>query len=124
MTDSILDTVKKTIGIDPENTAFDIDITTALNSVLTILRQLGVETGITRVNDNSSTWTELIPEKYDLDTVKSYVCLRVRMLFDPPTSSGISTAIQEQIKELEWRINFEVDPHTAQEITTGGAEPP
>jgi hypothetical protein len=124
LTDSILDTVKKTIGIDPENTAFDIDITTALNSVLTILRQLGVETGITRVNDNSSTWTELIPEKYDLDTVKSYVCLRVRMLFDPPTSSGISTAIQEQIKELEWRINFEVDPHTAQEITTGGAEPP
>jgi hypothetical protein len=124
LTDSILDTVKKTIGIDPENTAFDIDITTALNSVLTILHQLGVETGITRVNDNSSTWTELIPEKYDLDTVKSYVCLRVRMLFDPPTSSGISTAIQEQIKELEWRINFEVDPHTAQEITTGGAEPP
>lgn len=126
MTDSILDTVKKLIGVDVDNDAFDTDLIISINSILSVVRQLGVNTQVETISDKMTTWSELIPPTsgYDIEELKTYIVLRVRMLFDPPTSSGISTAIQEQIKELEWRINFEVDPHTAQEITTGGAEPP
>lgn len=106
MIQSILLSVKKVLNLDPEYTPFDEDILMHINSVFSTLNQLGIgpEAGY-RIEDNSTEWSALLGADDRLNDVKSYVCLRVRLLFDPPaTSFGISS-IQEMCKELEWRIN-------------------
>ena len=112
--DSILTSVKKVLGIPSYYDHFDRDILLHLNTVMSILNQLGVgpEEGFI-VEDDSTTWSDLFDG--DIDTnkmmyVKSYVCLRVRLLFDPPTSSGAIDAMERQMRELEWRITVTRDP--------------
>lgn len=102
---SILDSVKKSIGIDKEYAAFDPDIIMHINSVLATLNQLGVgpESGFS-IEDSSTTWNELIGDDPRYNSVKTYVFLKVRTLFDPPTASHLMTAMNEQIREFEWRI--------------------
>ena len=114
MDESILSTVKLSLGIPIEYTAFDIQILMYLNSVLAILPQLGVgpREGM-QVTDEYASWNELLglvdkPNLYSY--VKSYVCLRVRLLFDPPSSSGTIDAMERQMRELEWRITVTTDP--------------
>lgn len=106
MTDSILNSTKKTLGIDPDYGAFDLDILTHINSTLSTLQQLGIgpEAGY-MIMDHTSSWTDFLGEDLRLNAVKTYVYLRVRLLFDPPATSFHINAIQEQIKELEWRLN-------------------
>ena len=111
--ESILTSVKKVLGIPEYYEHFDQDILLHLNSVMSILHQLGVgpENGFV-VEDDSTTWSELFDG--DIDTnkmmyVKSYVCLRVRLLFDPPASSGAIDAMERQMRELEWRITVTRD---------------
>lgn len=120
--ESILTSVKKVLGIPEYYEHFDQDILLHLNSVMSILHQLGVgpENGFV-VEDDSTTWSDLFDG--DIDTnkmmyVKSYVCLRVRLLFDPPASSGAIDAIERQMRELEWRITVTRDPRDDSEEVT------
>lgn len=106
MSESILDSTKKVLGIDADYTAFDMDIIMHVNSALATLNQLGVgpEEGFA-IEDNSAEWGDLLGGDLRLNQVKSYVYLKVRVVFDPPASSFVLAALQEQIKEHEWRIN-------------------
>lgn len=120
MEESILDSVKLSLGIPVEYEHFDQQIMLHLNTVMAILPQLGVgpEEGFF-VQDDSTTWGELIGDtelSYKLLYVKSYVCLRVRLLFDPPSSSGAIDAMERQMRELEWRITVTKDPVNGEEV--------
>ena len=109
--DSILTSVKKMLGIPEDYEQFDMDIIMHINSVFMILTQLGVgpEEGFT-ISNKSDKWSDFIGEGKLVELVKSYIYLKVRLIFDPPQSSSIIEAMNRQISEFEWRINVEVDP--------------
>lgn len=111
---SILDTTKKMIGVDPENTEFDIDIITHINSVFAILQQLGVGPveGFA-IEDNTTLWSVYTIDNLLVNSVKTFMYLQVRVWFDPPSTSADLTAKKEQLLELQWRLNVAVDtiPH-------------
>lgn len=114
LNESILGSVKLSLGIPEEYEHFDSQILFHLNSVMAILTQLGVgpADGF-MVDDETSIWYDLIggtPYEKRFLYVKSYVCLRVRLLFDPPSSSGAIDAMERQMRELEWRITVTLDP--------------
>lgn len=104
--DSILTSVKKMLGIAEEYTHFDADLIMHINSVFMILAQLGVgpSEGFF-IEDDTTTWDEFIQDKKEINSVKSYVGLKVRLLFDPPTSSSQIDNANKLINELEWRLN-------------------
>lgn len=106
MDDSILNSVKKILGIAPDYDAFDTDVIIHINSVFSTLNQLGLgpSEGF-MIEDDSAVWEDFLLGDMRLNAVKTYVYLRVRVLFDPPTTGFTLTALQEQIKELEWRMN-------------------
>lgn len=108
--DSILNSVKKNLGITEDYTPFDPDIIMHINTVFSILTQLGVgsEDGFS-ISDETAIWTDFVPNSPKLNLVKSYVYLKVRLLFDPPTNSSVTEATNRMIDELEWRINAAVD---------------
>jgi len=106
MTNSILNSTKKVLGIAPDYTAFDLDILMHINTVFSALEQLGVgPTGGFMIEDDTAEWGTLLGTDPRFNAVKTYVYLRVRLLFDPPATSFAINAMQEQVKELEWRIN-------------------
>lgn len=111
--ESILESVKNTLGIPTMYEHFDQQILFHLNSVMSILTQLGVGPSEGFIVENDiETWGDLIGDDADKNRflyVKSYVCLRVRLLFDPPTSSGGIEAMERQMRELEWRITVTHD---------------
>lgn len=108
MSDSILDTIKKMLGIDPSYTQFDEDIIVLINSCFSNLAQIGIipNSGY-RITSNSETWDEVIGEHLNYDNLKSYIYLKVRLIFNPPSTSFALQAIQDEVKELEWRIVLE-----------------
>lgn len=103
--ESILESIKKLLGIIPEDTIFDNDIIMHINSVFMILTQIGVgpSEGFS-IKDKSSTWEQFIVDDNKLQAIKSYMYLKVRLLFDPPLSSAVMSSIERQISELEWRL--------------------
>ena len=102
---SILDSTKKTLGLSPDYDVFDPDIIMHINTVFSFLQQLGVgPTEGFMIEDASTTWDEFISDTR-LNSIKSYIFLRVKLLFDPPQTSFVLSAMKEQIQELEWRIN-------------------
>lgn len=106
MNDSILTSTKKILGLEEDYEAFDLDIITHINTVFFSLNQLGI--GPIKgfmIEDKTSVWGDYVSEDLNLNAVKTYVYLRVRLLFDPPTVSYLVSALQEQVKELEWRLN-------------------
>lgn len=107
MSGSILLDTKKILGINESYTAFDPDVIMHINSALAILAQLGVgpSNGI-MIYDETTTWDEIVGSSRLLNMVKSYVYLRVRMLFDPPGTSFVLKAFEDQLRELEWRISI------------------
>lgn len=107
---SILDSTKKMIGLGDDYTPFDLDIIVHINSTFSVLNQIGVgpDEGF-EIEDSTKLWSDFLGTNKILNMVKSYMYLKVRMLFDPPTTSFDLTAKQEQIKELETRINYAVD---------------
>lgn len=116
MNESILDTIKKMLGLDAEYEAFDVDIISDINAVLMILEQLGVcESGFL-VTDRSQLWLDLIGDNPSLIAVKTYVYLKVRLMFDPPTSSFVADSINKQISELEWRLLMQVEARPSEEV--------
>ena len=110
MQNSILLTIKKMLGLEPDYTPFDTDIIVHINSALMVLRQLGVGpvTGFS-ITGSDETWDNYLDSPEMLEAVKSYIFLKVKMLFDPPSSSSVLDAMKEQIAEYEWRLNVEVD---------------
>lgn len=116
--ESILTSIKKLLGIAEEYEQFDSDLIMHINSVFTVLTQLGVgpSEGF-RIEDASSTWDEFIPENQNLESVKSYMHLKVKLLFDPPISSVVMESMNRMINEFEWRLNV-----TAESSSEDGEE--
>lgn len=108
--DSILASIKKLLGIEEMYTHFDRDIIVHINSVFMILNQLGVgpEAGFA-INGYSETWDEYLTGDPLLESVKSYMYMKVRKEFDPPTIGTVSESLNNMISELEWRINVAVE---------------
>lgn len=108
--ESILTSIKKLLGVTEEMEQFDPDIIMSINSVLLALTQMGVgpENGF-MIHDKSTTWKEFLGEDVRLEAVKTWVYLKVKLIFDPPTSSVLKEAINENLKELEWRIGIVID---------------
>lgn len=118
--DSILTSIKLQLGITEEDTSFDVAVMIAINTAFMVLNQLGVgpEEGFT-ISDDMATWDEFLPEGKQLEGVKTYIYLKVKLIFDPPASSTILEAFQRQINEYEWRLNVAVDPANKEEIQNG-----
>lgn len=108
--ESILTSIKKLLGITEEYEHFDADLIIDINSVLSTLTQIGVgpSEGFS-ITTKEETWEQFLPNDPRLNFVKSYVHLKVRLLFDPPLSSAVMEAINRQISELEWRIHIAAD---------------
>lgn len=104
--ESILTSIKKLLGIPEEYTAFDQDVIIHINSVFMILTQLGVgpSTGFS-ITDEDDTWDDYASDQTKIELVKSYIYLKVKLIFDPPTSSAAIDSINRQISEFEWRLN-------------------
>lgn len=106
---SILDSIKKMLGIDPVYTEFDSEIIVNINSVFFTLKQLGVGPTTTfAIADKNDVWADF-SDTVDLEAIKMYIYLKVRLGFDPPSSSFVLASIENQIKELEFRLNVESD---------------
>jgi len=107
MEPSILKSTKKLLGIEPDETSFDLDIITHINSEFSILTDLGVgpPEGFV-IEDESTEWEEFLADDLvKLSKVKTAVYLRTRLLFDPPTQGYLLDATKELLREAEWRIN-------------------
>lgn len=101
--DSILDTVKAYLGVDVGVLSFDQDILMSINSALMTLDQIGIRCHT--IANGADTWSAVFPDTgVNVGGIKSYVYLRSRLIFDPPATSFALNAFQEQIKELEWRL--------------------
>ena len=117
---SILTSVKKNLGIDESYTFFDDDILLYINGVFSTLNQLGIgpDDGFA-IEDDTATWDTYLADNLKLSSVKTYMYLKVRLLFDPPTTSFAIEALNKQAVELEWRLNVVreetewVDPNVA-----------
>ena len=108
---SILQTIKKMLGISEDQTNFDTDIIIHINSVLMTLTQLGVgpSEGFV-IHDDYSSWDDFIPvDDKNFELVKSYMYLKVKLLFDPPLSSSVLSAMERSISEFEWRLNVKAE---------------
>lgn len=105
MSDSVLSSTKQMLGISPEDTSFDVNVIMSINTALTILMDLGLtEVEDQIVTSDKMTWDELLGGRTDIEYVKTYVYQKVKMIFDPPTSTAAIDAMQRSISELEWRI--------------------
>jgi len=109
--ESILTSIKKLLGIAEEYTHFDADLIIHINSVLSILTQIGVgpAEGFS-IKDKSSVWEDFVPENSKWELIKSYTYMKVKLLFDPPLSSAVIESTNRIISELEWRIQVAADP--------------
>lgn len=113
--ESILTSIKKLLGIAEEYKHFDDDLIMHINSVFLVLTQLGVgpATGF-MIEDDTNEWVEFISESALLQTVKSYMYLKVKVLFDPPLSSTTLQSMTNIINEFEWRIRLAVEQMSAE----------
>jgi len=104
--ESILDSTKKTLGLVPEYDVFDLDIVMHINTVFFTLNQLGIgpAEGYS-IQDEHDEWSTFLGTDPLLNSVKSYMYLRVKLLFDPPDRSYVLEALKQQIQELEWRLS-------------------
>ena len=120
--DSILDTTKKLLGIDADYKDFDTDVIIHINSAFGTLNQLGVGpiNGF-MIEDSSKLWTEYLSDNMKLNSVKTLVYLKVRQIFDPAGTGSLQTAMENQIKELEWRLMVVVEPGLKDFLTSGDA---
>lgn len=106
---SILNDVKHKIGPSEEFDYYDRDITDAINAAFGVLTQIGVGVEGYRIEDDSSQWDDFTTDPTLKSLVQTYVYLKVRIVFDPPSSSFVLNSIEDQLKELEWRMLTEVN---------------
>lgn len=107
---SILISIKKLLNIDDDDMAFDTDITILINNEFMTLQQLGIgpEEGFS-INEGETTWSDFSTDTTLLETVKAFIYMKVRMIFDPPASSVVADAFNSRIHELEWRLNVQAE---------------
>lgn len=107
---SILTDTKASLNIVAEDTSFDSQLLMLINSVLLSVTQIGVgpSTGF-YISGVDEEWEDLIGEASTLISVKTYISLKVRLIFDPPTSGFLLDAISNQIKEVEWRLRMQAE---------------
>ena len=118
--ESILTSIKKMLGITEEYKHFDADLIMHINSVFMILNQLGIGTANGFIiTGEDEVWTDFIPSNQQLELVKSYMHLKVKLLFDPPLASAVIECMNQQIKELEWRIQVASDSSGEEENQNG-----
>lgn len=110
--ENILDSVKKLLGIDETDLNFDQELIMHINSVFTVLNQLGVgPVGGFKIYSNDEVWADFVGTQLNIESVKSYIYLKVRLLFDPPQNSFLISAFEKQIEEFEWRLQVQVEPY-------------
>lgn len=112
MEESILTTIKKLLGLDESYEAFDTDIIVAINTALMALVQIGVgpKNGFI-IEDDAATWKDFLgSDSNDLEAAKSYVFIKARLMFDPPSSSVVVEAYNKAAAECEWRLNVQRNP--------------
>lgn len=109
----ILDDVKHMLGLLPADTAFDSDIIIHVNSIISTLTQLGVGPHLGFLIDADTEWTEFVSAN-KLNAVKSYVFLRVKLLFDPPQVGFVIASMDRQIEQLEWRLLVAAEDETVE----------
>lgn len=105
MNESILDSVKKVCGINYDYTAFDEEIILHTNSILMVINQIGI--GGDRpfvIHGEEEAWSDFLEDDSTIEAVKTYVGLRVKVIFDHTLSSSVVNSINEITKELEWRL--------------------
>ena len=109
-TDSILDTIKKLLGPGQEQTHFDQDIIIHINTAIMTLTDIGVgpKEGFS-ITGSSEVWSDFIEDIKKFEAVKTYIYLKVKLVFDPPLSSSVIEIYNSQINEIEWRLNSIVD---------------
>ena len=104
--DSILNSVKQGIGGIglTETNHFDPDIIMSINTVFAILNQMGIgpEEPFS-ISDSSATWNDFTDSRVELNSIKTYMVMKVRLLFDPPTNATLLNAMKEHCAEFEWR---------------------
>jgi tryptophanyl-tRNA synthetase len=108
--DSILMSIKNMLNVEDDDPAFDTQIGMAINGVFMTLNQLGIgpDEGFA-ITEANTTWSDFSDDKTLIESVKMYVALKVRMIFDPPASSIVADSINSQIHELEWRLNVQAE---------------
>lgn len=120
ISNSILETIKKLIGIDKNYGVFDLDLIVAINSSFMILNQLGIGPDKPfSIKDSSSTWKDFFGDEEMFELAKSYIYLRARLLFDPPSSGVLHEAVERQISEFEWRMHVQADYNDSQKGGNG-----
>ena len=114
ITNSIMLTVKKMLGIAEEYHAFDLDVITNINACFLTLNQLGVGPRYPfSISGPETQWDDFLSEQTQvLQGVQTYVYMRVRLMFDPPTNSFLVDSMKKQLDEMEWRFMTQVDYHT------------
>ena len=111
MNNSILNDIKKLLGIDAEYDAFDQDLIMHINSVFLILNQLGVGPDTCySITGSNEKWANFFGDTKVLEMVKTYIYMKVKLMFDPPLSAPVTEVYNKTISELEWRLNVAVDP--------------
>lgn len=110
MEESILITIKKLLGMTPEYTAYDEDIKVAINSTFNVIHQLGV--GPEKpfyISDDTVKWSDFLQDHDTIEMVKSYMFLKVKLIFDPPLNSSVLESYKQMAAEYEWRLHVEDD---------------
>lgn len=109
MENSILKTIRKMIGGEQNGTAFDTDLLVCINTAFQYLHQIGVgPTDVFHIEGEEETWSDFIDEtKYE--AAKTYVFIRTKLLFDPPTNSSLLSAYKEEMREAEWRLMVDAE---------------
>lgn len=110
MEESILTSIKKLLGLSKDYVVFDTDIIMHINTVFVILNQLGVgpSEGF-KIVDDLATWNMFTNDVNNLESIKTYIYLKVKLLFDPPLNSSVLESTKQLINEFEWRLNVESD---------------
>lgn len=122
MSEMILETVKKLVGLDVNYDAFDQDIVIFVNSTFDTLKQIGVQVDGYVGTDDDRTWESVFTDCPLLSVLKNYIAIKVRLAFDPPLNASILKAMEEQAKEYEWRINLEAEIGGAYGSQTSGSD--
>lgn len=105
MTESILTSIKKLLGIVESDTSFDAELIMLINSALMIIMQewYGMDHAL-RIEDKTATWEDMLGDDVDYEGVKQYIFIRVKLVFDPPSNSAVIEAMRKEMEDLEWRM--------------------
>ena len=118
MDESILDSVKRFLGISLEEDAFDQELLILINAIFMTLQQVGVgpQDTLFSIEDNQATWSDYLEDPKSLPMVKPYIAIKVRLIFDPPSSSALDQALRQEVAEYEWRMNLKVDDYHVSDV--------